>query len=164
MKTNKIFVFAMVLSILFAGCSKKQNKNIENPIKITEATSDSVITEETTSVTESSSELLIKSSEEISEKETFIKENDEKANQKEEQYHDDNIDIVLPEQDFENNAIETKENSNSNNQKATEVSKKESPETVSTAKIYEKGSSTSIKTTTKKVETEKRIELPEVNF
>ena len=108
MKTNKIFVFAMVLSILFAGCSKKQNKNIENPIKITEATSDSVITEETTSVTESSSELLTKSSEEISEKETFIKENDEKANQKEEQYHDDNIDIVLPEQDFENNAIETK--------------------------------------------------------
>ena len=175
MKIYRALIFVIFLSFLSfysVGCSKNKSDNSKKIVKNTEITSTTKKSEEKATNTEytsetfieSSSEILTRSTKKISEKKTSIEKFDENTNQEEEQYHDDN-DIIFPEQNFKDNTIESKENIKPDNKKVTDIIKSEISETVtSTTKISEKSKSTTVKTTTKQVITEKRIELPEVNF
>lgn len=175
MKICKTFVFVVLLAFLSfysVGCGKNKYDNSKETIKNTEVTSTTIKSGEKATNTEytsetfieSSSEMLPRSTEKISEKKASIEKFDENTNQKEEQYHDDN-DIIFPEQNFKDNTIESKENIKPDNKKVTDIIKGEVSETVtSTTKISERSKSTTVKTTTKQIKTEKRIELPEVNF
>lgn len=171
-KTLIFVIFLTFLSFYSIGCGKNKSDNSKKIIKNTEITSttiksgEKITNVEYTSETfiESSSEMLPRSTEKISEKKASIEKFDENTNQEEEQYHDDN-DIIFPEQNFKDNTIESKENIKPDNKKVTDIIKGEVSETItSTTKISERSKSTTVKTTTKQVRTEKRIELPEVNF
>lgn len=158
MKVYRTLIFVIFLSFLSfysVGCGKNKSDNSEEIIKNTEITFETAKTEEITSNIEYSSG--------NSEKQTIINESDKKTNQKAEQHQYN--DIVLPEEKLENDTVKSEENNKSDNPKETETLKNKISETVtSTTKVSEKSKSTTVKTTTKQVKTEKRIELPEVNF
>lgn len=158
MKVYRTLIFVIFLSFLSfysVGCGKNKSDNSKKIIKNTEITFEITKTEEITSNIEYSSG--------NSEKQTIINESDKKTNQKTEQHQYN--DIVLPEERLENDTVKSEENNKSDNPKETETIKNKVSETVtSTTKISEKSKSTTVKTTTKQVKTEKRIELPEVNF
>ncbi|MDD6084919.1 MAG: hypothetical protein PUB76_02945 [Oscillospiraceae bacterium] len=158
MKVYRTLIFVIFLSFLSfysVGCGKNKSDNSKKIIKNTEITFETTKTEEITSNIEYSSG--------NSEKQTIINESDKKTNQKTEQHQYN--DIVLPEERLENDTVKSEENNKSDNPKETETIKNKVSETVtSTTKISEKSKSTTVKTTTKQVKTEKRIELPEVNF
>lgn len=158
MKVYRTLIFVIFLSFLSfysVGCGKNKSDNSKKIVKNTKITFETANTEEITSNIEYSSE--------NSEKQTIINESDKKTNQKAEQHQYN--DIVLPEEKLENDIFKSEENNKSDNPKKTETLKNKISETVtSTTKISEKSKSTTVKTTTKQVKTEKRIELPEVNF
>lgn len=158
MKIYRALVFVIFLSFLSfysVGCGKNKSDNSKKIIKNTKITFETPNTEEITSNIEYFSE--------NSEKQTIINESNKKTNQKTEQHQYN--DIVLPEEKLENDTVKSEENNKSDNPKKTETIKNKVSETVtSTTKVSEKSKSTTVKTTTKQVKTEKRIELPEVNF